>query len=65
MDYHIFDTYTLKSMGRDINKEIHKLTERLEKLKEQKDFIDILIKYRNQKEREITYDNDVLINPLD
>ena len=46
MDYHILDVYTLKSMTRDINREIKKTIDKLNKLREQKDIINIIVSHR-------------------
>jgi len=58
MNYHIFDTHTLKSMAKDINKEINKLTDNLNRLHEEKNIIDFIIDHRDSKT------NSSLVHPL-
>jgi len=64
MDYHILETYTLKSMSRDINKEISVMIERLNRLREQKDIIDLIIIHRYEQEKDNQVDNETVIDPL-
>lgn len=65
MDYHIFETYTLTSMLLDLNKEIEKVNNRLNKLKETRDSIDWLVKHRENlnKNPEKIIRDDTLIDP--
>ena len=51
MDYHILETYTLKAMSRDINKEIKTIFNRLDRLKEQKEILDLIIIHRNESDK--------------
>lgn len=49
MDYHVLSTYTLQSMSKDIEVELKRLVPRMEQLKEQKEIIDMIILYRDDK----------------
>lgn len=71
MDYHILETYTLKDMIRSLNKEIKSITQRLERLKEQQEIIDIIIIYRDDRdknkhlcENNQLVNSDTVIDPL-
>ena len=64
MDYHILDLYTLKSISRDINREIQRIKDRLKKLKEQQEVVDMIIAYRGKIDPHKIIDSDTLINPL-
>lgn len=64
MNYHMLDVYTLKSIRRDINKEIKKTVENLNRLREQEEIITMILKYReHQDSTEVTNDGS-LVNPL-
>lgn len=71
MDYHLLDVYTLKSMSRDIGNEIERLEQEIERLKEKKEVMDIIIARRQSKDRNLktkkTEDisDETVINPLD
>ena len=62
MDYHILDLYTLKSMSRDLDREIKRLRVCSIKITEQKEIIDLIINHRDKKEKNV--DSDTLIDPL-
>ena len=49
MDYHILSVSTLKEMSNDIDMEIQKTTSRAKQLMEQKEIIDLIILYRDNK----------------
>ena len=63
MDYHMLDIYTLKSMSNDVRKEISNLTERLSRLKEQKEVIDMIVIFRTEQDKKDKIDNNTLIDP--
>ena len=63
MDYHILDLYTLKSMTRDFQNEIDRLGEKIEAILEQKEIIDMIIEYRNKKQKK-NPDNEIWVDPL-
>ena len=64
MDYHILETYTLKAMSRDINKEIKTILNRLDRLKEQKEILDLIIIHRNESDKGKPVHNETIIDPL-
>ncbi len=61
MNYHIFETYTLSSMLIDINKEISSIDDRLKRLNEEREIIQLIIKHRKTRNNKI--DDDTLIDP--
>ena len=61
MNYHIFETYTLSSMLIDINKEINSLEEKLRRLNEEKEIVQLIVKHRKAVANKI--DDDTLIDP--
>ena len=63
MDYHILETYTLKSMSVDIEREIRRSSRRLTQLQEQKEIIDMIIVHR-EDDKNKNKDPDRLIHPL-
>ena len=63
MDYHMLYIYTLKSMSNDVRKEISNLTERLSRLKEQKEVIDMIVIFRTEQDKKDKIDNNTLIDP--
>ena len=64
MNYHILDLYTLKSMRRDINKEIVNTIQTLNKLREQVDVITIILKHREHRDATTEVNDGTLVNPL-
>lgn len=64
MNYHILETYTLKSIAIDIDKEIGNLIEQLDRLREQKEIIDSIINHRIDRDREKKITSDTVIVPL-
>ncbi len=64
MNYHILDLYTLKSMRRDINKEIVKTIDTLNKLREQVEVITVILKHREVKDSNEVINNGNLVSPL-
>ena len=63
MNYHMLDFYTLKSIRRDISKEIKKTVENLNRLREQEEIISMILKHREQETSETPNDGS-LVNPL-
>lgn len=64
MDYLILETYTLKAIARDINKEILTIMDRLNRLKEQKEIIDLVISHRTEKDKGKPVHSETIIDPL-
>ena len=64
MDYHILEIYTLKAISRDVDREITKIKDRLRKLEEQKEIIDLIIMHRDKNDPHRHVDSDALIDPL-
>jgi hypothetical protein len=65
MDYHILDICTLKSMSKDIDREIKRMQRRLRQLQEQKEIIEIIILHRGERQNDIkSSDDDITIHPL-
>lgn len=62
MDYHILDLYTLKSMSRDLDRELKRLKAQIIKIHEQKEIVDLIICHRDKENKII--DSDTLIDPL-
>lgn len=63
MDYNILETFTLKSISVDIDREIKRLNKRLNQLQEQKETIDVILIYREDNKHNIHQD-DSIIHPL-
>ena len=64
MDYHILETFTLKSMSVDIERELKRMTTRLKQLKEQKEIIDLIILHREEDKKTRNTRDDHMIHPL-
>lgn len=64
MNYHILDLYTLKSMRRDLTKEIKKTVDNLNKLREQVEIITMILKHRENSEDSEIINDGSLVNPL-
>ena len=63
MDYNILETFTLKSMSVDIDREIKRMTKVLNLLEKHKEIIDVIIVHREDNKYKIQQD-DSMIHPL-
>lgn len=63
MDYNILETFTLKSISVDIDREIKRITKLLNKLQEHKETIDVILIHREDNKHNIHQD-DSIIHPL-
>lgn len=63
MNYHTLNTYTLKSIVRDINKRLKRIITELDELREQKETINFILEHRGNNTDIDANIGSILVDP--